>query len=278
MKFSPFRLHRYRFSAFTLIELLVVISIIALLVGLLLPALTNAREAARSMKCKAQLRQLGVAKTVYAQDFNDHYSFSIIPNGQAHIEFPTEYPALAGIPRRWHAELMVDYIANQKALTTNVGDLSGQNDNDVFICPSSDKSTDSESFWQNSYGMNALLNYNPAATGPALYINPSPYNLGRWYQKFKRPDLIVAPATTMLLIDNRNPSVTDQDFDLNQDANGDFIGPLGDGSRRHDGTNNTLFNDGHAEALAVEDIPGERLNSPDHQQSREVRAFWFGIE
>lgn len=63
-------------QGFTLIELLVVISIIALLIALLLPALRKAREAAQNTQCMSNLRQLMIAQSAYTLDHNGVFTRS----------------------------------------------------------------------------------------------------------------------------------------------------------------------------------------------------------
>jgi prepilin-type N-terminal cleavage/methylation domain-containing protein/prepilin-type processing-associated H-X9-DG protein len=67
-------------SAFTLIELLVVIAIIALLVGILLPSLSSARESARTQACGSGLRQLAIGSMAYANDQKGYFSSGPMDN------------------------------------------------------------------------------------------------------------------------------------------------------------------------------------------------------
>lgn len=62
-------------TGFTLVELLVVVAIIAVLVSILLPALNTARRMAKTIACKTNLRQLGVAMLSYCYDNNDYFTY-----------------------------------------------------------------------------------------------------------------------------------------------------------------------------------------------------------
>ena len=80
-----------RVLGFTLIELLVVIAIIAILIALLLPAVQQAREAARRTQCKNNLKQLGIAFHNY------HESHNMLPPGYVQSSATAKNEATWGV-------------------------------------------------------------------------------------------------------------------------------------------------------------------------------------
>ncbi len=74
-------------TLFTLVELLIVITIIAILAGMLLPALNSAREKAREAGCLGNLKQLGIVLHSYTGDNDDTYPYNSLLNGSRRI-FP----------------------------------------------------------------------------------------------------------------------------------------------------------------------------------------------
>lgn len=81
-------LHIRRQRAFTLVELLVVIGIIAVLIGILLPALNRARVAANKTQCLSNLRQMGVAFNIYLNRNKGHMPYYIWNSTQAPAGVP----------------------------------------------------------------------------------------------------------------------------------------------------------------------------------------------
>lgn len=81
-------------KSFTLIELLVVIAIIAILAAMLLPALSKAREKSRQASCTANLKQLGTALQLYANDYEDYYPGA----AGTHMNLPDDVAPIPELP------------------------------------------------------------------------------------------------------------------------------------------------------------------------------------
>lgn len=104
---------------FTLIELLVVIAIIGILAGMLLPALNRARERARAINCRSNLKQIGTTLTLYADDNNGYLPYAYAMKTTA---LNTE-----GLPEGNLPECLVDYVEETNRIYRCVSDNNPEN-------------------------------------------------------------------------------------------------------------------------------------------------------
>ena len=173
----------HRRSGFTLIELLVVISIIALLISILLPALQSGRAAARSVVCLSNQRQIGIMFNVYAADYK----------GTVPATLQQTVAGSAGL-RYW------SLVLNGHAASTPYNsDATG-----VLYCPE-----DPAKNFRGSYGMNQRLTQGGASAGYRdAYTRPNILHTGMvsGQSQFYILEKTIVPSKVYMTSDNDSVS------------------------------------------------------------------------
>ncbi|MEM9753888.1 MAG: DUF1559 domain-containing protein [Planctomycetota bacterium] len=243
---NPNRTHR---SAFTLIELLVVISIIALLVAILLPTLTSAREAARASVCKSYMKQLGIADATYAVDYDGFYTpiwRTDAVHGSTHwlqnLDFRDRVQVQEIVTNRaiWTGDSMCPSatLAEEEAVVRF-------NAASVPVIPGA-------KFAPYSYGSNAT---EPTGGFLPTVITSPPIN---GTELIYKPEELPAPSDTLHVADAMDWRVR------HGNSSGTYFGEVAASvsnanvAYRHNGSANLLAYDGHVESANEQDLIADR--------------------
>ncbi len=136
---------RHNPRAFTLVELLVVIAVIAVLIGLTIPALASARESARSVRCGTNLHELGVAITMHLGDHDGALPQLRVDQAGAIQRAPAgeNIGALFGGKKGLLPVYGLDSIgADRRPLNAYLGDYGPDDEAEVFSDPSDEGTSD----------------------------------------------------------------------------------------------------------------------------------------
>ncbi len=251
MNHHPQQTTKMKNKSFTLIELLVVIAIIAILAGMLLPALSKARARAQAASCISNLRQMGTAFNMYLVDTKDYMPYGG-PNA------PTDAAA-------WYNGIY-PYLDNIK----------------MYNCPSIDGPTVNWSIFSDfgtysevegkmlgEYGYNTHLGV-PTSTWPGPGAC-APKAVTRSTQLRRATPVIADTHNIIFLYSHPN---ADQDALAKGETGGGFA------TRRHGSNANIVFHDGHVEALSGGEIWGILESFParaaDNNSNDWYKVdFWF---
>lgn len=282
--FRPVALSR---PAFTLIELLVVIGIISLLLSILLPAMSAARQTAQSGACLTNLRRLGIGCMMYLEMSEDRYPPMRLST-VAGLTFVNQYGASE--PRwQWFLAFELGAIITPPSDTAAPwGDsYSRTMNNNYFICPSL-AGPDARDIRNGAYGYNyQYLGNSRIDTAPPAYDN-FPVSVNE----------IRVPAETVVFADSRGaqPDHGKHSYALDpprlaREKNAMRFGPgAADGpiahspaEARHRSRAVTSFADGHAEMMSLRrlgydmDSGGVVLPDTDGTNPAASNHLWNGL-
>lgn len=225
---------RRRSLGFTLIELLVVISILALLIGILLPVLSSARASGRAAACLSNLRQVGIACYAYTAENKDHWP---VERNQAAGPTFLSYAPTSGA---WHIKL-APFLPDERDNVANSYLLRDDTTETLFHCPEWEAPPATDALRYPSYGMSnySLVTFNGVTvSGETQLIQLTEIN-----QTSERRFVVD--------FDNQHPN----QFPLHFNTQLQYTDPAWDCFRYdHNDALNWLYFDGHVESATEQQV------------------------